>query len=326
MFIQACIAILILVGFESVTSMGEEAKNAKRDIPRAVLLSLFIQGVICYLFEYFGACYFLNPGYTAQNAAGSGAPLADMMMLSGTWLFGSVAAAKAFMLIQAFTVFLALIGTTLACMNTGARVTYAMGRDDEVPSHFGMLHGKNLTPHRAIWTLAVVSAIIGILTVIWYLCGPSATAAMDTALSDAQKSSFWYPKFLQFSNEGAGSLPNSLIVVTLTSNFGTFMLYMLTCYMAIVAFREHHSFHGFKHMVVPVFGILANLACMLFYIVGPFFVAGMSPKEPFVALGVSAVWGIYGAIYFVLSGKKKGKTSFVSTADAEVRRQAAATG
>ena len=35
--IQACIAILILVGFESVTSMGEEAKNAKRDIPRAVL-------------------------------------------------------------------------------------------------------------------------------------------------------------------------------------------------------------------------------------------------------------------------------------------------
>ena len=32
MFIQACIAILILVGFESVTAMGEEAKNAKSDI------------------------------------------------------------------------------------------------------------------------------------------------------------------------------------------------------------------------------------------------------------------------------------------------------
>ena len=66
-FIQACIAILILVGFESVTSMGEEAKNAKRDIPRAVLLSLFIQGVICYLFEYFAANYFLNSGYKLTN-------------------------------------------------------------------------------------------------------------------------------------------------------------------------------------------------------------------------------------------------------------------
>ena len=73
-FIQACIAILILVGFESVTSMGEEAKNAKRDIPRAVLLSLLIQGVVCYLFEYFAANYFLNSGYKLTHAAGSDGP------------------------------------------------------------------------------------------------------------------------------------------------------------------------------------------------------------------------------------------------------------
>ena len=45
--------------------MGEEAKNAKRDIPRAVLLSLGIQGVICYLVEYFAANYFLNSGLHA---------------------------------------------------------------------------------------------------------------------------------------------------------------------------------------------------------------------------------------------------------------------
>jgi len=46
-FIQACVAILILVGFESVTSMGEEAKDPKRHIPWAVLLSLAIQGGFC---------------------------------------------------------------------------------------------------------------------------------------------------------------------------------------------------------------------------------------------------------------------------------------
>ena len=40
MFVQATVAILILVGFESVTSMGGEAKNAKRDIPIAVITSL----------------------------------------------------------------------------------------------------------------------------------------------------------------------------------------------------------------------------------------------------------------------------------------------
>ena len=39
-------------------------------------------------------------------------------------------------------------------MSTGARVTYAMGRDEEMGSHFGLLHGTKMTPHRAIWTLA----------------------------------------------------------------------------------------------------------------------------------------------------------------------------
>jgi amino acid transporter len=306
-FIQACIAILILVGFESVTSMGEEAKNAKRDIPRAVLLSLVIQGVVCYLIEYFAANYFLNKGYPLPSAASSGAPIGDMMVITGTWLFGSYDAARWYMLVQAATVFLALIGTTLSCINTGARVTYAMGRDDEVPSHFGLLHGNKLTPHRAIWTLACVSTVIGVLGVIWYLCGSSAPDALNTALTDAQKNSIWYPKFLTFSKAFALKIPNSLLVVTLISNFGTFLLYMLTCVTAVVAFREHHMFNGIKHFVIPVFGLLANFACMLFYLIGPWMVAGMSVLEPYVALGVVAVWGLYGAFYFSRASKAKGR-------------------
>jgi amino acid transporter len=300
-FIQACIAILILVGFESVTSMGEEARNAKRDIPKAVILSLLIQGLVCYLIEYFAAGYFLNQGYSLADAASSGAPLGDMMVLAGTWVFGSYAAGKAFMLIQAATVFLALIGTTLSCLSTGARVTYAMGKDNEVPEHFGMLHGKRLTPHRAIWTLAVLSAVIGVVTASIYLGGTS------PALEKQYVGSLWY-SFGIFKPETYAALPNTLVIVTLVSNFGTFLLYMLTCIIAIVAFREHHSFNGFKHLVVPVFGLLANLACMLFYLVGPFTVAGMSVKEPYMALGFCLLWGIYGAVYFLRASKRKGKS------------------
>lgn len=288
-FIQACIAILILVGFESVTAMGEEAKNAKRDIPRAVLLSLAIQGAVCYLFEYFAANYLLHNGYTIPNAGASGAPLGDMMLLTGTWLFGSAAAGKAFMLVQASTVFLALVGTTLSCINTGARVTYAMGRDEEVPSHFGLVHGRTLSPHRAIWTLVFISAFIGIITVAVYL-GGTTPAALD-------KHNLWY-SFGIFSPATYAKLPNTLVIITLISNFGTFLLYMTTCLIAIVAFREHDTFNGFKHVVIPVFGLLANLACMLFYLIGPFTVSGMSWKEPFIALGVAALWGGYGIIYF----------------------------
>ncbi|HXI82508.1 MAG TPA: APC family permease [Verrucomicrobiae bacterium] len=306
MFIQACIAILILVGFESVTAMGEEAKNAKRDIPRAVLLSLLIQGLFCYLFEYFAANYFLHNGYTLPNAGASGAPIGDMMVIVGTWMFGSYAAGRAFMLVQAFTVFLALIGTTLSCLSTGARVTYAMGRDDEVPSHFGLLHGKTLSPYRAIWALAGISAVLGIVTVAVYLGGTTPSAL------DPKYHNIWY-SFGIFKPETYAKLPNTLVIITLISNFGTFLLYMITCIIAMVAFKEHHTFNGFKHMFVPIFGLVANLACMLFYLIGPFTVSGMSVKEPYIALGVCALWGIYGAFYFAKSSKAKGRETILTS-------------
>ncbi len=312
MFIQACIAILILVGFESVTSMGEEAKNAKRDIPKAVLLSLGIQGIVCYLIEYFAANYFMNQGYTLADAGASGAPIGDMMVIVGTWLFGSYSAGRAFMLVQAFTVFLALIGTTLSCLTTGARVTYAMGRDEEVPEHFGMLHGKTLTPYRAIWTLGIISAVIGMLTVTTYLGGTTPSAL------DAKYHNLWYSIGI-FNPNLLSKLPNSLVIVTLISNFGTFMLYMLTCVVAIVAFQEHHAYDRFKHFVVPVFGLVANLACMVFYLVGPFAVSGMSVKEPYIALGLCAAWGLYGGIYFARASKAKEKGILLNERPAPVQ-------
>jgi len=307
--VQACVAILILVGFESVTSMGEEAKNAKKDIPRAVLLSLIIQGAFCYLFEYFGANFFLNSGYTMTTASASPAPIGDMMQIVGTWVFGSAQAGWWFMFIQAITVFLALIGTTLACMNTGARVTFAMGRDDEIAGNLGKLHGKNLTPHVAVWTLAIISMIIGIFGVALYFCGG---AALTDDTIKTLPHNIWY-SFGIISHDAAANIPQSLLIITLASNFGTFLLYMMTCIIAIVAFREHQSFHGFKHVVVPVFGLLANLLCMLFYLIGPFSVAGMSWKEPFVALGIAAVWGLYGVVHFYTSSKKKDKPVMVQT-------------
>ncbi len=313
--IQACIAILILVGFESVTAMGEEAKNAKRDIPRAVLLSLFIQGVVCYLIEYFAANYFLHNNYTMTNAAGSTAPIGDMMQLVGAWLFGSPEAGWIFMMIQAFTVFLALIGTTLSCMNTGARVTYAMGRDDEMGAHFGMLHGKNLTPHVAIWMLAALSAAIGIFAVLFYLCGPGVTdaAGLQRSINGIRNShSVWY-SFGVFDATTMAAIPNSLMIVMLLSNFGTFLLYMLTNLAAIVAFVEHHTFNTFKHVVIPVFGLIANLLCMAFYLIGPIpgVVSGMSWKEPYIALAAAAVWGIWGVMYFMTRSKAKGRSTLV---------------
>jgi basic amino acid/polyamine antiporter, APA family len=305
MFVQATIAILILVGFESVTSMGGEAKNAKRDVPIAVITSLLVQGCFCYLFEYFAANYVLNNGYTMSNAAGSAAPIGDLMILVGDTLFGP-GRGRIFMLVEAATVFLALIGTTLSCMNTGARVTYAMGKDKELPDSMGLLHAENATPHRAIWLLAVISAVVGCITVLMYF-GDGA-APQDAAIQ-ALPHGFW-SSFGYSTHDKMAALPNSFLTMTLASNFGTFLLYMLSCVTCIVCFHKHPQFRIVRHLLIPVFGLVANLACMVFYLVGPFMGYG-TKMEPLLALGVALCWAIYGGIYFLRASKVAGRTTLV---------------
>jgi amino acid transporter len=310
MFIQATVAILILVGFESVTSMGGEAKNPTKHIPIAVIASLLIQGLFCYLFEYFCANYFLNSGYTMQSAASSAAPIGDMMIIVGDQLLGQ-GHGKYFMLAEAFTVFLALIGTTLSCMNTGARVTYAMGKDDEAPEHFGILHAESLSPRKAIWTLAWISAVIGVIAVSLAFGDAGApTDATIAALPHGIFSSFGY-----MSHDKMAALPNSLLAITLTSNFGTFILYALSCFLCMVAYNKRPDHNLLKHTLIPGFGLLANLTCMAFYLAGPFFNLG-TKMEPLTALGISGLWGIYGAIYFLRSSKAKGKSVLLTSKEA----------
>ena len=307
MFIQATVAILILVGFESVTSMGGEAKNPTKHIPIAVIASLLIQGLVCYLFEYFCANYFLNSGYTMQSAASSAAPIGDMMIVVGDALLGQ-GHGRYFMLAEAFTVFLALIGTTLSCMNTGARVTYAMGKDDEVPEHFGILHAGSLSPRRAIWTLAVISAVIGVVAVSLAFGDAGApTDATIAALPHGIFSTFGYT-----THDKMAALPNSLLALTLTSNFGTFILYGLSCFLCMVAYHGRPDYSLLKHTLIPGFGLIANLTCMGFYLAGPFFNLG-TKMEPLSALGISAIWGLYGAVYFMRSSKAKGKGALLTT-------------
>ncbi len=311
-FVQATVAILILVGFESVTAMGGEAKNPRRDVPVAVLVSLLVQGAFCYLFEYFAANYFLNSGYTMQSASASAAPIGDMMIVVGNALFGP-GRGRIFMLTEAFTVFLALIGTTLSCMNTGARVTYAMGKDQEVPEHFGLLHGKKLTPHRAIWTLAAISAAVGCIAVV--LAFADAGAPSDAAIQ-ALPHGFW-SSIGYTTHDRLASLPNSLLTMTLASNFGTFLLYGLSCVICMVAFHRHPKFNVVRHLIVPLFGLVANLGCMAFYLIGPFLGYG-TKQEPLLALGIALVWGIYGAIYFVRSSRSMGRTTLMATRSAAI--------
>jgi APA family basic amino acid/polyamine antiporter len=207
------------------------------------------------------------------------------------------------MLAEAITVFFALIGTTLSCMNTGARVTYAMGKDDEAPEHFGILHAGSLSPRKAIWTLAWISAVIGVIAVSLVFGDAAApTDATIAALPHGIFSSFGY-----LSHDQLASLPNSLLAITLTSNFGTFILYALSCFLCMVAYHgagsqlpEAHADSRLR-TCLPTWSAWASTWQVPFFGLGTF-------KEPLTGPGHLGCLGHLRGIYFLRSSKAKGKS------------------
>ena len=284
---QGTIAILLLVGFESVTALGAEAINPKRDVRRAVLLSLAIQGGIAYLLEYVSANLFVNSTLTASDATGaavsgysaaaaSGAPIGDMMRFIGDSMLGGTGLPLA--IILAATVLVALVGTTLACLNTGVRITYVMGRDREVPGILGLLHGRYATPHYGIVALTVVSALVGAYGVL---------------------------------------SADSLLQTILASNVGTFLVYGMTNVIAVLAFWHRAERSLGKHVLAPILGAVANVA-MLVAVVGLSIGAGGSTQtDTLVALGVDAVWMVVGTVWIVASSRSASRSLLVKPSAAK---------
>jgi len=265
---QSTIAILLVVGFESATALAAEAKNPARDIPRGVLMSLVIQAVVFYFFEYFAANFVINQstqftGTTSTGFAGafaSGAPIGDIARQVGDALLNGNG--LAFAVIIACTVVVALIGTSLSCMNTGVRVTYAMGKDTELPLVFGFLHGRFRTPHVAVIVLTVLSAIIG--------------------------------------SYGVLNIDN-LTQVELVSNIGTFLLYGMTCIICVLAFVGVKGRSWFSSIVAPFLGAVLNILMLFGVAYYDLFTQGPSyTRDTSFALGFSLAWLVIGFAYLYI--------------------------
>ncbi|HEV2281002.1 MAG TPA: APC family permease [bacterium] len=273
---QSTIAILLLVGFESATALTAEALHPSF-VSRGVILSLIIQGLVAYLFEYFAAGAWMNTAYVLKDAKGkllsgydaagfSQAPIGDMVRSLGDTMLGGIG--FPLLLVIALTVAIAVFGTTLACMNTGVRLTYAMGRDEEVPAILGLLHGRYATPHFGVWLMAIVSAVIG--------------------------------------GFGVLSVVN-LTAVTFLSNIGTFLLYGLTNFVAFVAFRRAPKAHTVKHVLVPILGVIANVGMLLAVIYLGILGGGDTRTAALISLVAAAAWLVVGGVFFAANTRTRSR-------------------
>ena len=134
--VVAC--IFSLVGFESATTLGGEARNPKRNVPRAVVASLIFTGLFMVFMAYVEVSGTRHYGTPLSAIA---APLNVLSQLYGVSYF------KIPISIGAMVSFFSL---TLSCLNAGARIIYPMARHGIFSPHLGKAHATNRTPHIAI--------------------------------------------------------------------------------------------------------------------------------------------------------------------------------
>jgi amino acid transporter len=284
---QSTIAILILVGFESSTAFAAEAKNPRKDIPRAVILSLVIQGIFAYLLEYFAANYALSDKLTSADgsltgisaAAASGAPIGDMAIQIGNVFLGGNG--FAFMLVIAATVAIAIVGTTLAAMNTGVRISFAMAQDSEMPDIMGLLHDKYATPFMGVVIMVIVSGVIGTIGV-------------------------------------TGGVV-ALTGITLASNLGTFILYAMICGLTVIAFSGKVDFSFFKHTIIPILGLVGNIIMVLTIFIVGIITGGTTTQATYLALGISGAWLVVSVLYLMITSARKGQAIVPSAREMAVK-------
>ncbi|MEU2724946.1 amino acid permease [Streptomyces smyrnaeus] len=135
------------IGFDAASTAGEEAKNPKRDLPRAIMLSLLIVTVLYCLVALVAV-----GAMPWQDFEGTDAALAQIMMdVTGIGLWSVVLAAGAVVAI-ASVVFAVLYGQT--------RILFAMSRDGLVPQVFAKVNQRTGTPRA---NTLLVSAFCGTL-------------------------------------------------------------------------------------------------------------------------------------------------------------------
>ncbi|MDK8817351.1 APC family permease [Winkia sp. UMB6473-AN360BR] len=151
--VMAAAAVLsfAFLGFDGVSNLAEETKKPRQNIPRAIMLSTLIIGILFFTVAWAGSQLYPNwRELTNLDAAGT-----EMMQKIG----GPILA----------TVFLAIyvFGTTLcgtAAQMSVSRVLYTMGRDGVLPSFLSRLHPRFKTPYVAALLVSALSLLALVLT------------------------------------------------------------------------------------------------------------------------------------------------------------------
>lgn len=263
--------LLAFIGFEASAPLGEEAREPRRTIPRAVIWSTVGVGAFYVLCYYAATVYFgvnrMGDFYTFNNG--------DPWGFLGTDVLGTLGG---------ILVVFAIINSSLANANSGAtaatRSLWSMARGGLLPKMFAAIHPRHRTPVNAVHFQILVAIVVAVAGGLILAADP-------------------YP----------GSGPINIYVFIGTMLGLLFAGMYMAVNLAVIGFywrEKRDEFNVLKHLVVPLLGVLAMIPAMMSVIGGltiPFFDVNLpayTNSLRFTAPIVGAWMAIGIVIYFVL--------------------------
>ncbi|MCW4010304.1 MAG: APC family permease [Candidatus Bathyarchaeota archaeon] len=146
MLLGMCFIFFAFGGVPRVAVMAEEVKDAKRNVPRAVLLSLLICAII-YVLVGTVAVGLVGPAALAD----SNAPLTVAMGGSGSFVAVEVLAVGGA---------IATASVLLAAVLGVSRMAFSMARNRDMPKLLCRIHRQFGTPYVAIWIVGLVMSLV----------------------------------------------------------------------------------------------------------------------------------------------------------------------
>ncbi len=145
----ASIVFFTYIGFDSVSTAGEECKNPQRDLPIGILVTL----VVCTIL--YGSVSLVLTGIMRFDQLGTSSPVADALKALGYNRLRLIVTAGALM---------GMLSSLLVYQYGQARVWFAMSRDKLLPGIFSSVHKRFRTPHISTW---IAGFFVGIPAGIW---------------------------------------------------------------------------------------------------------------------------------------------------------------
>ncbi|MEV5596696.1 amino acid permease [Streptomyces sp. NPDC052496] len=142
----ASVAFFSYIGFDAITTAGEEVRNPRRNIPTAIMICIGLVTVL-YCVVALSAIGALSAGEVGDKPA---ALSLVVNQVTGSAVGGGVIA---------FGAVVAIASVVLAVMYGQTRILMAMSRDGLVPRVFERISPKTATPVAGTWIVAVLFAV-----------------------------------------------------------------------------------------------------------------------------------------------------------------------